>query len=446
MISRIASRIIRFLTVDIWRIRLRNLPRNQHFLIKQLRVILLALRGFYEDRCQLRASALTFYSLLSLVPVLAMAFGIAKGFGLDTTLNEQLAALATKFPGQEQMFKDFISYADRLLENTKGGAIAGVGVAVLFWTIIKMLGNIEKSFNSIWGVKKARSIGRRLSDYLSIMLICPILFVVSSSATVFVAGRIEVLVNKIALLGAISPLIFAVLKLFPYCVIWILFSFLYIFLPNTKVNFKSGVLAGIVAGTIFQVVQWVYVSFQIGVAKYNAIYGTFAALPLFLLWLQLSWLIVLFGAEISFAHQNVDTYEFEPDCLRASNRFRKLLALRMTHQLVKNFCAGEEPSTATQISHSLEIPIRLARQLLFELTEARVLSETGTEEDEEVAYQPAQSAEKYTPKYVLEALDKRGSDDIPVAESSELDILSRCLNDFANVIEESPSNILLKEL
>ncbi len=439
-------RIIRFLTVDIWRIRLRNLPRNQHFLIKQLRVILLALRGFYEDRCQLRASALTFYSLLSLVPVLAMAFGVAKGFSLDKTLNEQLTALSAKFPAQQEMFTSFIGYADTLLEKTKGGAVAGVGVAVLFWTIIKMLGNIEKSFNSIWGVKKSRPISRKLSDYLSIMLICPILFVVSSSATVFVAGRIEILVEKVSLLGAISPLIFAVLKLFPYCVIWILFSFLYLFLPNTKVNFKSGLLAGIAAGTIFQVVQWVYVTFQIGVAKHNAIYGTFAALPLFLLWLQVSWLIVLFGAEISFAHQNVDTYEFEPDCLRASNRFRKLLALRMTHQLVKNFCAGEEPSTATQISHNLEIPIRLVRQLLFELTEARVLSETVTEEDEVVAYQPAQCAEKYTPKYVLEALDRRGSDDIPVADSSELDILSQCLNDFADVIEKSPANILLKEL
>jgi membrane protein len=342
-------RIIRFLTVDIWRIRLRNLPRNQHFLIKQLRVILLALRGFYEDRCQLRASALTFYSLLSLVPVLAMAFGVAKGFGLDTTLTEQLSALSAKFPAQKQIFDDFMVYANRLLDNTKGGAIAGIGVAVLFWTIIKMLGNIEKSFNSIWGVKKSRPIGRKLSDYLSIMLICPILFIVSSSATVFVAGRIELLVEKIALLGAISPLIFAILKLFPYCIVWVLFSFIYIFMPNAKINLRSGVLAGIVAGTIFQVVQWVYVTFQIGVAKYNAIYATFAALPLFLLWLQLSWLVVLFGAEISFAHQNVDTYEFEPDCLRASNRFRKLLALRMTHQLVKNFCAGEDPAATVRV-------------------------------------------------------------------------------------------------
>jgi membrane protein len=268
----------------------------------------------------------------------------------------------------------------------------------------------------------------------------------SSSITVFAASQIRLITERIALLGAISPLIFALLRLFPYCVIWILFSFIYIFMPNAKVNFKSGILAGIVAGTTYQVVQWVYISFQIGVVKYNAIYGSFAALPLFLVWLQLSWLIVLFGAEISFAHQNVDTYEFEPDCLRASGRFRKLLALRITHQLVKNFCAGEKAWTATQISHTLEIPIRLARQILYELTEGGIISETVTEADEEVAYQPAQCTEKYTAKYVLDALDKRGSDDIAVAESSELDKLSECLEAFGDIIEKSPANVSLKDL
>jgi membrane protein len=278
------------------------------------------------------------------------------------------------------------------------------------------------------------------------MLICPILLIISSSATVFVAGQIKALTAEIALLGAIAPLIFSVLKLLPYCVVWVLFSFIYLFMPNTKVNFRSGLLAGIVGGTIYQVVQWVYITFQIGVAKYNAIYGSFAALPLFLLWLQISWLIVLFGAEICFAHQNVDTYEFEPDCLRASKRFRKLVALRITHLLVKNFCAGEKPWTATQISHTLEIPIRLVRQILFDLTEARVLSETVAEDDEGVAYQPAQCTDKYTAKYVLEALELTGSEDVPVAESPELDKLRDSLMAFGDVSEKSPANISLKDL
>jgi len=439
-------KILDFLRVEIWRIRLRTLPPKKSFLIKQLRIVLLALRGFGDDKCLLRASALTFYSLLSIVPVLAMAFGIAKGFGLQARLETQLAGLQERFPGQEEVITRVIDIANTLLENARGGVVAGVGVALLFWTIIKVLGNVEKSFNDIWGVKKPRSFGRKLSDYLSLMLICPLLFIMSSSITVFIAGQVKAITERISLLGAVSPLIFAGLKLLPYCTIWILFVSVYIFMPNTKVNFRSGVLAGIVAGTIYQVVQWVYITFQIGVTKYNAIYGSFAALPLFLVWLQLSWLIVLFGAELSFAYQNVDTYEFEPDCLRASSRFRKLLSLRMVHLLVKNFCAGEKAGTATQISHTLEIPIRLARQILFELTESGIISETVAEADEAVAYQPAQCVEKYTVQYVLDALDQRGSDDIPVAESTELDKLSECLNAFGNVVKKSPANILLKDL
>ena len=437
------SRIIQFVKVDIWRIRLRNLPRSRSVLITQLRIILLALRGFYEDKCQLKASALTFYSLLAIVPVLAMAFGIAEGFRLRETLEEQLRE---KLAGQEEVLTRVIGFADSLLENTKTGMVAGIGILLLLWTVIKVLGNIERSFNDIWGVKKPRSFARKLSDYLSMMLICPILFIISSSVTVFIAGQIKLIIERITLLGAISPLIFASLKLLPYCVVWGLFTFIYIFMPNTRVNFRSGLLAGIAAGTIYQITQGVYIHFQVGVARYNAIYAGFAALPLFLIWLQLSWLIVLFGAEISFAHQNVDTYEFEPDCLRVSNRFKKLMALRITHLLRKNFCAGEKPWTATQISHTLEIPIRLVRQILFELTEARIVSETVGEGDRAVAYQPAQCPEKYTVEYVVDALDERGSNDIPVAESSELNKLSECLKKFGETVEKSPANIPLMDL
>jgi membrane protein len=217
-------------------------------------------------------------------------------------------------------------------------------------------------------------------------------------------------------------------------------------MPNTKVTFKSGILAGIIAGTIYQFVQWGYIAFQIGAAKYNAIYGSFAALPLFLIWLQLSWLIVLFGAEISFAHQNVDTYEFEPDCLQVSYAFKTLLSLWVTHVLVKNFCKGEKPATAAHLSHILEIPIRLINQILYELTESGIISETKESGDKTVAFQPAQCIEKLTIKYVLDALNKRGSNNIPVAESKEIDKLSASLKTFSDIIEKSPANISLRNL
>jgi len=437
------SKIIRFITIDIWRMRLKDMPRSKSFLINQLRTFMLALRGFNEDKCQLRASALTFFSLLSIVPVVAMAFGIAKGFGFEKFLEKQLV---TRLPGQEEVIQQVIGFAQTLLENTKGGMVAGIGVALLFWTVIKVLANIERSFNDIWGIKKLRSFGRRFSDYLSIMLLCPILVIMSSSITVFIATQVRLITEKFAILGVFSPVIFFILKLLPYCVIWVLFTFVYIFLPNTKVNFKSGILAGIIAGTIYQIAQWGYINFQVGVVKYNAIYGSFAALPLFLVWLQLSWLILLFGAEISFAHQNVDMYEFEPDCLRVSHSFKRLISLRISHLLIKNFSTGKPPLTASEISHTLEVPIRLVRQILFELVEGGVLAEVKTGEYKEVAYQPGRDTSDLTIKNIIDAIEARGVDDIPVAQTQELKELSETLRTFADLIGKSPRNKPLKQL
>ena len=438
-----AAKIIQFIKTDIWRIRSKDLPRVKSFFIKQLRIFLLALRGFDEDKCQLRASALTFYSLLSIVPVAAMAFGIAKGFGFEALLEKQLLG---KFPGQGEVMIQVVNFARTLLDNTKGGMIAGIGVAVLFWTVIKVLGNIERSFNDIWGIKEPRTIVRKFSDYLSIMLICPILVIMSSSITVFITTQVTLITEKIALIGFFSPAISFALRLLPYCVIWVLFTFIYTFMPNTKVNFKSGIWAGIIAGTIYQVAQWGYIAFQVGVTKYNAIYGSFAALPLFLVWLQLGWLIVFFGAEISFAHQNVDTYEFEPECLRISYSFKRMLSLLTTNLLIANFSKGAKPLTATQISHSLEIPIRLVRQILYELTESGIASETKTDGYKELAFQPARDTNLLTIKYVIDALEQRGVDSIPVMQTKELTVLSKSLEAFRDTIERSPANKLLKDI
>lgn len=404
---------------------------------------MLSVRSFDEDKCLLRASALTFYSLLSIVPVVAMAFGIAKGFGFEKLLEK---FLIEQLQGQEEAANRIIMFAQSLLENTRGGVIAGIGVAVLFWTVIKLLGNIEKSFNDIWGIKKSRSFGRKFSDYLSAMLICPVLLIMSSSATVALTGQIKVIVSKISLLGLFSPLIFAVLKLMPFGIVWIVFTFLYIFMPNNKISFKSGLLAGIIAGTLYQLLQGTYINFQVGMAKYNAIYGSFAALPLFLLWLQISWLIVLLGAEISFAHQNVDTYEFEPDYLRISYSFKKTLTLMIVHLMVKKFSSRECPLTAPQISHTLEIPIRLVHQILYELVQSGILVEVALSDDENIGYQPAQSIEKFTIKYIIDTLENHGSDNIPIVSSRELDRITECLKDFGDKMEKSSANVTLRDV
>ena len=437
------QKIVDFIRRDIWRIKASKMPRKQFFLIKNLRIAILALRGFNEDMCSLRSSALTFYTLLSIVPIFAMAFGIAKGFGFEKLLEQYILE---RFPAQNEAIVNVINFANSMLENTKGGLIAGIGVAVLFWSVIKVLTNIEKSFNDIWGVKKMRDFGRRLSDYLSVMLICPIFLILSGGVTVFIQSQAVMITQKIALLGGISPLINFLLELVPYAVMWAVFTFIYIFIPNTRVNWRSGLIAGIIAGTIYQLVQFFYVNFQIGVAKFNAIYGSFAALPLFLVWLQLSWRILLFGAEISFAHQNVDTYEFEPDCLQVSNAFRRQLTLMVATSLVKNFVKGDKPLTAAEISRELEIPVRLLRDILNELLEAKLISEIKTEEGKGLAYHPGRDINLLTIKYVLDRIDEKGSADIPVAQVKELGRISGSLKAFGDLIEKSPGNLLLKDI
>lgn len=442
-LAKYLSETIQFLKTDIWRIRSSKLTGQKSFWIRQLRIILLAIRGFGEDKCQLRASALTYYSLMSIVPVAAMAFGIAKGFGFEKLLEEKILG---GLPGQEEVAQQIIGFARSFLENSRGGLIAGIGIVALFWTVIKVLGNIESSFNDIWGIRAARTAGRKFGDYLSIMLICPILIIMSSSVTVLVTSQITLIVEKLAFLGPVGDAVLFSLRVLPYAVIWIVFTFIYKFLPNTRVQLKSALIAGIIAGTSFQVVQLIYIYFQVGVAKYGAIYGSFAALPLFLIWLQLSWLIVLFGAEVSFAEQNVETYEFEADCLKVSHSFRELLSLNIAHLCVKKFRQAEKALSADEVSHELEIPVRLVRQILFELVEARVLSEVKLDDRETMAYQPARDIEDLTITNVLNQLNRRGVNWIPLDNTGDLEKLKGRLTQFQEGIEKSPANVPLKDI
>ena len=437
------QKVMDFFKQDIWRIRSTNLSPGKSFFLKMVRVVILSIRGYDEDKCQLRASALTFYSLISVVPVAAMAFGIAKGFGFEKVLQAQLES---KLAGHEDILDKVIQFSNALLANTKGGLIAGIGLVVLIWAVLKVLGQIEYSFNDIWGVKEKRTIGRMFGDYLSLMLVCPVILILSGGVTVFVTSQVNLILEKFTLLGSFSAIIFWLLKFLPYTLMWGLFTFLYIFMPNTKVRFLSGLFAGIVAGTTFQIVQWIYITFQIGVAQYNAIYGSFAALPLFLVWMQLSWLIVLYGAELSFAFQNVETYEFEPDALQASYRLKTILSLQITRHLIQNFVRGDKPLTAREIAGHLEIPIRFINEILFELVKSRILSVAELEEKGDRAYQPARDINTLTIQYVIDALDTRGLNQMPFTQTPEYTALAASVAAFDEAIGRLPANRLLKDL
>jgi membrane protein len=264
--------------------------------------------------------------------------------------------------------------------------------------------------------------------------------------TVLLTTQITAMLERLSFLGYAAGMIIFLLGFLPYAVIWLLFTFMYVFMPNTKVQLRAGVWGGVVAGTVYQIVQFAYIKFQIGVSSYGAIYGSFAALPLFLVWLQLSWLIVLFGAEVSFARQNVAAYEFEADCSKLSHSFKRMVALVITHHCVKAFLQAQKAPTAQEISLALEIPIRLARSALFELTEAKILSEVFANEGEDIAFQPGCHLDGLTVTKILGRLDRQGLDAIPIGESDKLDRVRDIVRQFDETIEKSPANLKIQDL
>jgi membrane protein len=440
------SRFLTFFKTGIWEIQLKDLSPIEAFSVKYLRIILLASRGFVRDNCQKTASVLTYYSLLNLVPVVAVAFAMAKGFGLEKLIEKQILQMAEKANWQADITNQIISFSHNLLNQAKGGLIAGVGIVLLFWTVISIMGKIEESLNEIWEIKKSRTLIRKFSDYITMMVLGPVLLIISSSATILLASQVKVIVNKIAVLGVFSKVIFLLLNLLPYASIWVLFTMLYLIMPNTKIPIRSAILGGVAAGTIAQIVQWIYIKFQIGVASYGAIYGSFAALPLFLGMLQTSWMIVLFGAEIANANEHYETFGFHPDYSRMSVSSKKILMLRIFHLLTKKFSLGEKPLSAHQIAHALAIPVRLVRQFLHELSDVGLVVETAKGIKGDVAFQPGRTIENITVKFALDEYEKYGTTKIPDYQSDESEKISRYLKDISETIEKSPANVRLREI
>jgi membrane protein len=281
---------------------------------------------------------------------------------------------------------------------------------MLFWSVLALIGNIEDVFNEIWQVKKSRSYYRKFTDYFSLFLILPVLMIASSGLSIF----ITTMLSSLSFQQILGPLVTFVLQLSPYVVTWLSFVFLYIFLPNTKVRFKHAIIPSIITSIIFQFFQFLYINGQIWVTSYNAIYGSFAALPLLLLWLQLSWLITLFGAMLTYSSQNVQNYNFEKDTKHISRRYKDFVTLLITSIVVKRFEKGEKPLSSDQISLMHQIPVRLAKDVLYLLTEIDILNESVSEEEGIRIYQPAIDINQLTVALLLERIDQYGSEDFKI--------------------------------
>lgn len=440
-VSSAAGDLRSFITDGIWRIRTSDLSGLKGRLILALRVLIVSVRKFISDGCSLRASALTFYTLMSIVPVAALIFAVAKGFGFKKYLQE---SIMEHLSDRQEVVAYIIEFSEGLLESARGGVLAGAGIIVLLWAVVKMLGHVEESFNTIWGVTRQRSLGRKFSDYLSIMLIAPVLLVVSSSAAVMVVSHMGTISDDLGLAGFIAPLMDLAVRIVPFLLIWLLLSFMYVFIPNRKINLSSGVIAGACAGVIFIALQRIYIGFQIGVSHYNAIYGSFAALPLFLVFLQLGWFIVLFGAELSYAHQNVRGCGFD---IRTGPYLSKLIGLSVAHAAVTNFTCGRPGPTASSLSERLGLPAVLVRTCLVELIAAGFILEvhplTG---DGEPSYVPAKDTGSITVASVVQSME--GTRALPSCMEGieEVAALQKILSEFDRELEASEANRLLRDL
>ena len=431
-----------FFQYDLWRIDCNASPWWQAFVVRFIRTLVLTLRGRVDHRIALTASGLTYYSLVSVVPALALIFGIGQGFGFQKAVERELMS---SFPGQEEAVGKVVGFARAVLENVQGGLIAGVGFVILFFSIYRVLSHTETTFNHIWGVKNARTLARRATDYLAVMIFFPIFLVASGTATVFIASEVTGLAERASVLDAVDPLISLGIKSTPFLLMWLVFTVLYIFLPNTKVKFIPGVIAGVAAGTVFQLFQKFYITSQIFISRYNAVYGSFAALPMFLLWLEISWLIVLFGAEACCAMQNLDSYEAASDRMKTSHASRRLLVLRVAHLLVRYFASGEKNITLDRIAMELEMPKPLASAVLDELLSAGLISRIAAEDDWSFSYQPAIDPDLLTISKVVEDWEAVG-DDIASVEAKEAPCLRESWETLIKQARQSPANRKLKEI
>ena len=434
--------LFNFIKEDIWLLHEQKLPLFKGTIIKSLKVVILSVEGFSRDLCPLRASALTLYSILSIVPVIAMLFGIAKGFGLETILEKQLLENA---PNQDAMVLQLISFAQNLLDSTKGGVVAGIGIVVLFWTIINVIGNIEESFNFIWKIGKGRSISRKFSDYLSLMLLAPVLLIASSSITVFLKTKITWLITVIQLPEFGTWLVLKALGLSPLVLMTGLFAFTFIFMPNHKINYRAGIIAAIVTGILYHLSQWAYLSLQIGASSYNAIYGSFAALPLFVVWLQVGWMIVLLGCEVAFFLQNYEIYRNNNRFSDLSFSLKKVIALQITHLIIKNFIQLDKPLTATEIATKLVVPIAVIQPVLLNLIASHIIVEfKDPDEVNDEVYQPAVDINRLSIAYIINSLEQCGQNHLPDINQEQL--FMNAVNNFRILMEASEQNCLLKDI
>lgn len=419
------QRLRQFLLQEVWSTELSSLTGIKALIRRLIRISELVIRGFRDDHLMVQASALTFTSLISLVPMLAIALALLKGLGAG---DEFINRIKTNMADMPLEFQSFIDQMLDIVNRTNFWALGWVAVVVLFVTVVQVLSSVESSFNKVWGVESARSIVRRFINYISMIVVVPVLIMLAFTINASMSSD-----AMIMRLGEAAPVYRAMLRALPFVSTTVAISLLFICVPNTSIRFKPALTSAIVTALLWIGWQNIYVSLQVGVARSNAIYGTFASVPIFLMWLYTSWVIILLGAELCFALQNHVTYDLERSAGQANNRAKVMLAFSIALQAGRSFLRGDSLFNAAEFARVHRIPVRLINELIRIMVRGGLMVETVGHEECYVLRRPL---EEITLKNILDLVNADGTGpekygfgaDAP-AVAYAMDILDRGLAD-----------------
>ncbi len=432
--------ITNFFKRDIWYADYSGKPLYTRFAVAALRMLCLAIEGFTSKRMTSSSAALTYSTLLAIVPIIAVVFAIARGFGYNVYIEQGFRHFLSSQP---QAAETIIGFVNSYLRRSQSEVILGIGLVFMVSTVTMLISGIERVFNQIWQVNKQRSFFRMVTDYMAMLIFAPIAMLLIAGVSIFVST----IVKNTDGYTLLAPMAKVMLRLTPYFISSAAFIALYVFMPNTKVKLRSAIVPGILAGMAMQGLQFVYIHSQIWVSSYNAIYGSFAALPLFMLWVQISWNICLFGVELCYANQNMDEAIFRTEAYEISHRYRQVMCVTLMSHICRRFEEGGKPYTALQLKQKTNIPIRIVQKLLYELTQINLLSEiSGDEKVTESTYQPAEALCRLSVGLLIERMESAGkweiSIDMKEADHANWNLLLANHRNYIN----AQRNVLLKDL
>lgn len=424
-----------YLSRDVWS------DTRDDWRIRVIKTLNLSVRSFLDSDLQSRAAGLTYRTILALVPALAILFAIGRGFGFHKLLQTQIFSY---FPAQREALETTFGFVEAYLAQSSEGIFVGIGIMMLLWTMISLMNNIESTFNTIWGIKRGRTILRKITDYTSMLLILPVLMICASGLSIFMTSTLQNLLD----FEFMSPLLSFLFKCASYIFTWLFFAAVFMLIPNTKVKFRNAFIAGVFSGTAFMILQWLFVSGQLYVSKYNAIYGSFSFLPLLLIWIQFSWVVVLSGIAICYSSQSIYSFNFSNKINEMSTDYRTKITLAIMCVIVKRFAQGGKPVTIDNLVNDYNFPPRIAMEITEELIDANLVSRVIIEDDDdnEPGFQPAIDINRLSVAYMLNKLDNHGATGFVPLFDENFNAINALLNDIENAVSHKCDATLIKDI